>query len=246
MVGRKQVLENSIERLYEVFASYTAAGFHYCDCGCTEEAEIKHLLSTPLRELGGEALFHFNLSALYTQGDLEHYKHFLPRIFEVYSCLVKDDNLSAWDLLTKLDYAEWQTWPTTEVEAIRRFWLTNWSLAVNEPQLPNLVKEELDSYAAVLGLPNLLMEWKVTSEAKAIDEFVDFFYFNGNAILADSFKVNKVGISKPVMEWIRQERIVDAVEKRYFELVETDPVTAAEFAAVYGMLEVVSLGGASI
>ena len=241
MVGRKQVLENRVDHLYEVFAPYTAAGFHYCDCGCTEEAEIKHLLFTPLRELGGEALFRFNLSALYTQGDLEHYKHFLPRIFEVYSCLVDDDNLTAWELLTKLDYAEWRKWPAEEVKAIQQFWLANWSYAANDSSVSS-ASEEWDAYDTLIGLPTLLDEWKVTTSPVAMAGFVHFFYYNGNAVLTNTFRVNKRPVSEPFINWIKRERIAEAVEKQYFELAGSDPVAAAEVSAVHGILDSAGLG----
>jgi len=69
-----------IAHLYHTFENYTTQGIHYCDCGCTDEEDVRKLNSKPLKQLEEDDLIAYHLSALYTWGDVEHYKHYLPRI----------------------------------------------------------------------------------------------------------------------------------------------------------------------
>ena len=70
--------------LYETFKSYRLTGqIPKCPCGCiSEKMEIK-IYSKPLHELTKEDLVFYLGKAMTTWGEVRHFKHFLPRIFEL-------------------------------------------------------------------------------------------------------------------------------------------------------------------
>jgi len=118
----KQDLENSIQNLYDVFQKYTIKGNlreRSCKC-CVSNDEIRELLLKPLKELLYDDIYHFMTSVVSTYGDIEDYKHFLPRILDLMGN--SDVNLID-DFLTfeKLNYSEWETWDDNEVAAIEKF-----------------------------------------------------------------------------------------------------------------------------
>ncbi|MGE5670735.1 MAG: hypothetical protein ACM31E_04770, partial [Fibrobacterota bacterium] len=72
--------QEAIENLYLTFNKYTTSDMHHCDCGCINSEDVKRLASKKLRELDEDDFSSYHGSALYTWGEIEHYKHFLPRI----------------------------------------------------------------------------------------------------------------------------------------------------------------------
>ena len=69
-------LKSAIESLYDTFAVYSGANNQHCTCGCIKEEHVQMLHSKPLRQLEPEYLVSFHGSALYTWGEVEHYKHY--------------------------------------------------------------------------------------------------------------------------------------------------------------------------
>src|SRR5687768_13278272 len=109
---KTQNLKNSIENLYKSFSKYPLKEqIKGCPC-CVGKQENRVLHSKTLRELSGEDLSFYGFKALTTFGDVEDFKHFLPRLFEI---TVEDD--FAYDtaiLFGKLKYADWQNWDEKE------------------------------------------------------------------------------------------------------------------------------------
>ena len=72
-----------------------------------------------MRELNSEDLNYFMASAITTYGNVEDYKHFLPRILE----LMVDNLDMADDFLTyeKLNYSKWSKWNVEEIIALKSF-----------------------------------------------------------------------------------------------------------------------------
>jgi hypothetical protein len=57
-----------------------------------------------------------------TWGDVNHFKHFLPRVFE----LVWELGVDLSTIFGKLEYASWRTWPVAEQAAVRQFLRAFW------------------------------------------------------------------------------------------------------------------------
>lgn len=121
-------LPEATENLYEAFASYPLRpDMPACSC-CTPKDDFVTLISVPLRDLSEEQLDQFAFSAITTWGDLEDYKHFLPRILELAGRPGKsfDLGLEFWVIAGKLRDNGWTDWPTPEREALEAWFMALW------------------------------------------------------------------------------------------------------------------------
>src|SRR5215471_10710000 len=106
------------ETLYTVFAAYERKE-HMESCPCCRGPEsLRPLFGRPLRQLTAEDLHSYAFAAMTTMGDVDDFRHFLPRILE----LLKDDGfLASVDrevVLSKLRYGHWGTWVEEEQSAV--------------------------------------------------------------------------------------------------------------------------------
>ena len=110
---------------------------------------------------------HYGFSALFTWGNLDDFKHFLPRLFE----LTATEGFQAPDtesLYGRLAYARFDTWPKAEQNAVRAFAMAHWraSLADESADDPDAVLtgvmlfgEDLTPYLDVLREFAQCIEW---------------------------------------------------------------------------------------
>lgn len=114
-------LKEAIDNLYTAFAGYAINGNlrdRCCEC-CVSDDEIKQLLSKSLKDLKAEDLNYFMTSAITTFGNVEDYKHFLPRILEL--MVGNSDMIDDFLTYEKLNYSNWLLWNTHEVTALKSF-----------------------------------------------------------------------------------------------------------------------------
>ena len=80
-----------------------------------DPARLRTLRTKPLGQLEISDLAGYAVSAMTTIGEVEDYKHFLPRILElaVHSGIIDPQNVAL-----KLRYARWHEWPQEEKTAI--------------------------------------------------------------------------------------------------------------------------------
>jgi hypothetical protein len=106
-------LSAAVERLYDVFANYRLqSSTQPCPCCHTPDDE-RSLHSKPLRQLGASDLRTFAMDALLVWGNEDHYRHFLPRIFELMA-IADDPQLEIGPpplILNHLRYGNWNEWP---------------------------------------------------------------------------------------------------------------------------------------
>ena len=76
-------LRTVIESLYEIFATYPLrADTNACAC-CHSAYDAQRLHMKPLRKLNADDLRQYAGDALFVWGEVDDFKHFLPRIFEL-------------------------------------------------------------------------------------------------------------------------------------------------------------------
>jgi hypothetical protein len=123
-------IESAVERLYSVFASYSANLADRSPHAGITEADAAKLQSRPLRELAVSDLDRYMRSALTTWGGVSEFKHFLPRIFEL---VVRRPTAIDPLVFEKLDAAEWRSWPREEQDAVEIYLaaLWRWALALS-------------------------------------------------------------------------------------------------------------------
>jgi len=120
-------LGDAIESLYSTFSSYPLPEETFpCPCCHSGDADT-HLHAAPLRELLWQHLAEYSTDALMVWGDLECYKHFLPRIFELVLTAGEWPETPTPEMVFGiLRYAQWRTWPSQEQEAVERMLQAIW------------------------------------------------------------------------------------------------------------------------
>jgi hypothetical protein len=112
-------LSRAIDDMYEAFDAYPLeARIDICP-HCELDAAERRLHARPLRELTWADLGLYSFRAMTTFGDVEDFKHFLPRLVELY---VRDHRGAPYTLFMvfgKIEAAGWTAWPSGEVAAIR-------------------------------------------------------------------------------------------------------------------------------
>jgi hypothetical protein len=229
-------LKTAIENLYNAFSEYTTLGIHHCDCGCIDEEDVKKLYSKPLKQLQVDDLSSYHGSALYTWGDLEHYKHFLPRVFELYAAKRKYALIGLYEIGTKLEYAKWGEWFPIEVKAIKDFVLADWIEFANDSN-SEIRDSDLENYSRFFEVEELLKMWKITQAEKALKNFVSFFYYYGNQILDKGVKVNDKQYGNELKDLIYADNLVDRLQDEFFRYETTDNEYAEKVSIVLQMVE---------
>jgi hypothetical protein len=122
MASYETELKEAIASLYKVFEPYALRPHVHGCTHCVSDSDNACLHERPLRELTADQLEKFAYKALSTWGDINDFRHFLPRLME---CLANQEHtigaIDAEIVLGKLTYGEWLSWPESEKLAIRRY-----------------------------------------------------------------------------------------------------------------------------
>lgn len=128
-------LRDAIERLYELFAKYPLpVDTNPCPCCHTSDDEAS-LHARPLRDIKAEQLRKYADDALLVWGDVNVFKHFLPRVFELV-VTVPDAAYEFADpeiVFSKFRHGRWRTWPREEQAAVERFLHAVWEEVLDNP-----------------------------------------------------------------------------------------------------------------
>jgi len=114
-------LERAVDALYDTFVMYPLKDRIDVCPHCELDAAERRLHVRPLRALTWTDLGVYAFKALTSFGDLEDFKHFLPRLFELYVVDHRGAPYSLFMVCGKLEGAGWTTWPAQEAGAIRAF-----------------------------------------------------------------------------------------------------------------------------
>jgi hypothetical protein len=218
-------LDEAVVRLYEVFAHYPLDPIVFGCLHCVSVEDNSRIHSKPLRELEGEDLGRFAFKALTTWGHKDDFRHFLPRIFELWSqnaiMLVLPDIL-----IRKLELAEWLDWPDEEQEAVERF-------------LESLWKANLTSYPSSLEVPDLLLTmgsykngnvdpyleyWReeLAKNEAALRHLLDFVdtiqYYIGRVHY--KWQGEEWGRWEPIEHWLSDSALSDTLETLFFRYAD--------------------------
>jgi hypothetical protein len=229
-------LAQSIENLYLTFGVYNTQGMEYCNCGCIKEENVKKLYSKPLHQLEGNDLVSYNGSALYTWGELEHYKHFLPRILELHSQKREFATISLFDINYKLEYAEFHNWPLNEQKAIKDFILNDWIEFANYRN-SEITETQIEEYAKFFKVEDLINYWHFDEIDLSLYNFVYFFYYHGYQVLNGGLRINKQKHDKEFIEKLSNKKLIQKLETAFFENETLDTDYAEKISIVLQMIE---------
>lgn len=127
ILAAKTELAIQLRDLYTAFARYPAPQYLHGSPVSDPEVVFRALNSTPLAQLTPQALDPYASSALTTLGDVNDYKHYLPRILELATVSYTQIGLEPQLIAGKLRYAPWHDWPTAEKTAIQRVFFASWN-----------------------------------------------------------------------------------------------------------------------
>lgn len=162
-----------IEDLYKTFATYPyKSGREGCPC-CVSESDKKKICLKQLRDLTGEDLSRYTFKAITTWGDVEDFKHYLPRIFELMA--TTDFIVDTFVVLGKLKLAQWKNWPEKEQTAVREFLFVWWTASIEDK--PYFDKEMmLEIYNITHDIERLLTLWEIDFTNCSFINYVNLVY----------------------------------------------------------------------
>jgi hypothetical protein len=173
--------KRALEALYATFNRYD--GIHLEGCPhCTSFEDSAALRRAPVRRLGGE-LHRYLFKAMTTWGTEEDFKHFVPRLLELYA-----SSADAWMLCDKLACARWRSWPELERGAVESYLLSLWRerLAEDGPPLPGVALLEtmlsLDLDLAPYDLRTKLDAWRSARSRESMRSLARFVLEHGDAL----------------------------------------------------------------
>lgn len=219
-------LPEAIEDLYQAFASYPLRqDIPACSC-CTSPDQISKLFSKPLRELDEEQLDHFAFKATTTWGELEDYKHFLPRILELAGESSKSFELGfeIWVIAGKLKDNGWTDWPAPEREALETWFMALWEDILSRYRPGWDGRDDIDFLAHAAGaiddLSPFLDKWTASRELPALLLLADFAINELGDLLQAKGGWQKIPQREDVVRWfsdsVRGEALDRGIE-RYIE-----------------------------
>jgi len=178
-------IAEAVGRLYETFERYPRpTEIECCPCGCTRRDAAAHLLVTSLRDLSFLDLADYSFSAISTQGSVNDFRYFLPRLFQ--GIAEESYSYSEQSLFHKLSYAKWTTWPEDEQVAIRQYLDALWKASLEsfplEERLPAFFEiETVLSSIAQTGEPltPYLNIWTETTTKEADEHLIQLVTMHG-------------------------------------------------------------------
>lgn len=154
-------LAAAIDGLYRAFSAYQfRPDVKYCT-HCHDAREVAVLAAKPLRKLDPRDISGLAFDAMTTYGDVVDYKYLLPRILELTALDLH--GFAPWQHAEKLAKAEWQAWPSQEVQALKEFWTALFADSVRQPRSSDGPPSPEDVLVAVakagLDLAPFLADW---------------------------------------------------------------------------------------
>ena len=140
-------LAESVENLYKQFQKYDLPEkIHGCPHCELDDAETK-LHSVSLAQLSWDDFGVYPFKAMTTFGDELDFKHFLPRILELFTFDYFNSHYSFDIFLEKLKYANWKSWENYERDSILiviKSWMGTLDPNDKESDYEKSIYEEID------------------------------------------------------------------------------------------------------
>jgi hypothetical protein len=224
-------LRTAIENLYATFASYPLRNdTNACTC-CHSPEDEKGLHKTSLRELKANDLELYATDALFVWGNVDDFRHFLPRIFELavkYGQEFVDQSI----VFNKLYHGEWRCWPEAEQSGVEHFFRALWACFLNqEPHdyLGDEIEDWLCGIAqAVSDLSPYLVAWLALETENArlnLARFIAETDFLNPSYHATAFWGERAELFGEVTAWVRGDAVrarMSAIASEYsqYDFVE--------------------------
>lgn len=210
-------LEHAISDLYVAFKGRVLPRLMQgCSC-CWMPEDLEHLSRTPLQSLGVKELDSYSISALWTVGSEEDYRHFAPRLLE----LMTQENFLQHDVIArKFTLAGWRNWSAQEQQAVEAYFLAYWQAALAEPVSWCTASEGLYVLGNVFDdLSPFLNGWLEATEPFALGHLAAFTAYEAPNVSRD-FIGNGSWAGRPeqmrqVVDWLSSHKTLARIEQRW-------------------------------
>lgn len=239
-VNNFEVLRAAIERLYATFAIYPLqAKIEGCPC-CVFPKDQERIRIRPLQELTGDDLLYYSGKAMTTWGNVEDFKHFLPRLLELLA--FEDYGYMPGILIGKLAFAHWRNWPEVEQAAVEAYFIAIWQVLLQiYPYSPattgfhNFVS--VDDFFRDIGqifddLSPLLSLWRLEHSLASLRHLAQFTM----TILSDIVQDRRTGYWKRITPWLFDPKTLHTLEEASYTYI--DEPFADELAEAFDALSV--------
>src|SRR5581483_11912392 len=116
-------LQVAIQKLYSTFARYKSSEqMDYCS-HCINQYEVKHLFIKAKQDLTIDDLEKYGFKAITTWGNIDDFKYFLPRLFELIAFEENNSKLYPEIIFEKLELANWREWQKEEQNGIEEYFV---------------------------------------------------------------------------------------------------------------------------
>lgn len=186
-------MHDVIDNLYATFAHYRI-GDDFVGCACCVRPEHSARLATAsLRDLTYDDLERYSRKAISTWGTTHHFKHFLPRLFEL-TVEHRDDFLDLAVVFGKLSVGHFELWPKRERDAVNRFFDGYWGCQLASP-IVGAFDDSMDTVLSALSnaLPSVqrfLDAWLMTDTDNAKRHLASFILNNSEPLLVRGRLIN--------------------------------------------------------
>jgi hypothetical protein len=231
-------MDDTIDNLYATFAPYRIGDdFTGCDC-CVDVEHSARLAAPPLRELSYDDLERYSRKAMSTWGNVRHFKHFLPRLLEL-TIEHRDDFLDLAVVFGKLKYAQFDSWPQHERDAVNRFFDEYWEYQLADP-IVGAFEDSIDTALCAIAnaLPSVqrfLDVWIATCTDNAKRHLAAFILNNDDTLLkkarlSSAFWDTAGQPHSEVVGWLQSDAVL-----RYFVGAD-DSVLVDDFSYAWAQL----------
>jgi hypothetical protein len=198
-----------------------------------------------LRQLSLEDFGTYLTKAITTWGTVDDFKHFLPRLLELFAqYYFKLSTLSPFNLILKLDSANWLTWPESERKSICVLFETLLQTLLEIPYAyyyrPDAFQFLCEIAGIVADVSPFLQKAEATHSEAANEQLARFLLGEKDKLLecnsitlygAGNFR-NDSPQCKQLVAWLKRKAIRDRLEKAFFNC--QDPELAKVYSnAVY-------------
>lgn len=195
----------------------------------------------PLRELSLDDLDRYAYKAMTTWGEVKHFKHFVPRLFEIAAEVPEGFDLEV--LFGKLAYAHWQEWPAVERDCVERYLHAFWMFTIQEPPTAEC-DDRIDTVLCAVGnacpsVQPFLDEWLKSTTAAAVRQLAQWISINYLPIatkgrLRSAYWNGHAPVQIEIIAWLRTREVYEHVARREATLAPWQQTTVGLLDAIRG------------
>lgn len=212
-----------IEKLFEIFAQYPGNP-HMQGSPLYGELEKwnSKLFKKPLRDLSADDLSLFAGKAMTTWGEIDDFKHFLPRILELVAKLDEPYDIDI--VFGKLEFGNWLTWETREKDGIVEYLNALWKNILKDDS--EKAEANLYDYFVAIGnvhphFPYMLQIWETETSATATLHLANFIYDHAANIFAGAkggrINNNVTNVEK-LRQWLLSGNTIRRLQEAFFTI----------------------------